>query len=247
MARTGFTTTNYLKYSGAVVSGTPFSIAGWFNYSNAAIQAIVGLCSSSGINFHKLGITGTGFVISQSNDGTSSQAQSTASIGTGTWAHAAGVWSDDTNRAAFLNGGNKGTAASAHTPASLANSTIGMVISNGNVVQPFLGTGILGEIGFWNVALTDAEVAALATGIPTYLIRPGSLIWYVPMRWGLSGATSEPDLSGQAQNPAVTGTLAASNDPPITLFTPKWRTYPTLAAAPVSAVVPWPFFNMRAA
>ena len=41
--------------------------------------------------------------------------------------------------------------------------------------------GSLAEAAIWNAALSDAEVAALATGVSPLLVRPGSLVFYAPL------------------------------------------------------------------
>jgi hypothetical protein len=40
---------------------------------------------------------------------------------------------------------------------------------------------MLAEVGLWNVALTDGEVAALAKAMSPRMIRPQSLVLYLPL------------------------------------------------------------------
>ena len=41
--------------------------------------------------------------------------------------------------------------------------------------------GQIGEVGMWNVALTAAEILVLAAGYSPLLVRPESLVSYVPL------------------------------------------------------------------
>ena len=41
--------------------------------------------------------------------------------------------------------------------------------------------GAIAEVGIWNAALTAAEVASLAKGMPCDKIRPQSLVFYAPL------------------------------------------------------------------
>ena len=79
-------------------------------------------------------------------------------------------------------------------------------------------SGRIAEAAIWNVALADAEIAALARGIKPNHIRPGNLVLYCPL-WGTHGP--EIDLSGNGNDLTLNGTGRA-NHSPVTLFTPKW-------------------------
>lgn len=81
-------------------------------------------------------------------------------------------------------------------------------------------TGLVAETAVWNVYLSPAQIANLATVCPVGpSARRMSLpvpVGYWPM-WGASGASIEPDLSGNgnAQSGTLTGT-AKANHPPCT-------------------------------
>jgi hypothetical protein len=98
------------------------------------------------------------------------------------------------------------------------------IAGTGTDTDLFLGTftslsfynGILGEFAAWDVALSAEEIAALAKSVPANRIRSTALKLYLPL-WGL--ASPEADVSGLAQNGAVTGALLA-NHPPIGRYAP---------------------------
>ena len=118
-------------------------------------------------------------VRAQSRDGsTNVSAATSSSFVAGSWQHAAGVWSATNARAAFLNGGGKGTETSTVNPAGLNAIAIGRFpsLSPGGYWD-----GELAEMAMWNVALTDAEVLQLSKGFSPSFIRPSKLVFYAPL------------------------------------------------------------------
>lgn len=101
-------------------------------------------------------------------------------------------------------------------------STGTLVSSGGNIVfgasnagrsGSLFTTGRIAEVAVWNVRLSDNEAQSLTTVCPNYVHSTG-LVGYWPLT-GASGASTEPDLSGNAQNGILTGT-AQGNHPPCT-------------------------------
>jgi hypothetical protein len=115
----------------------------------------------------------------QSADGSGvNQASATTTIKAGEWYHAAGVLTSSSSRSAFLNGGGKATETSTRVPSGMNRSSIG-VQDQATASTPF--NGAIAEVAFWNVALTDQEIAVLATGMPASAVRPQSLVFYLPL------------------------------------------------------------------
>jgi hypothetical protein len=77
--------------------------------------------------------------------------------------------------------------------------------------------GTIAEIGYWNVALSTGEMAALANGVSPAKIRRGNLVGYFPLN-GASGTNPEPDLSGHKDNGTLTGTTVVPHCPCQPLF-----------------------------
>lgn len=124
--------------------------------------------SSSGAGIGALRVAA---LINGSNTAASTVSHSTSNV----WEHAAAVFTSDASRAAFLNGGNKGTNSTSATPAALDTTRIGV-----NDFGEYMD-GDVAEAAIWNVALDDAEIAALAKGVCPLLIRPTSLVAYWPL------------------------------------------------------------------
>lgn len=107
-------------------------------------------------------------------------AKATAAITAQTWFHWAGVGISSSSHAAYFNGGNKGTSSDDVTPQGLTQTSIGMWETDGQPKMDYFD-GNLAEIGLWNVALTDTEIAILAKGVSPLFIRPQNLVAYWPL------------------------------------------------------------------
>lgn len=213
MSRTGWSTSNFLRNATAIVTGTPLTISAWaWTDSNSVtaqmICSIVNSASTTNLNAFHLALSG-GNIQALAADGTNdTYAAPTATHPLNTWFHACGVYTSATSRAAYLNGGNKGTNTGSRTPSGLNRTSIGKR-DNATGDRPFSSTGFIAEVAIWNDSLTDAEVASLATGISPFKIRPSALVAY----WPLIGNTSpEVNLVSTATQ-TVQGTLSAAAHP----------------------------------
>lgn len=168
------------------VSTTPLSICCWFNSTDwGSSNDLVAIADASVSNhYFRLralsNTSGTPRVISARTQqgGNNHQALSTSEYTLNTWRHAAAVFASASDRRAFLDGGSKGTETSTATPANLDVTSIGRVGDSspgGNM------DGRIAEVGMWNVALTDDEIAALASGISPLRVRRSSLQAYYPL------------------------------------------------------------------
>lgn len=194
-------TARYENASG-VVTDYPCTMACWFNPDTFGTNTTLGLGSATANAMQRVYVNSTAVHADSWNLGTGATASTTAAPSTGSWQHAAGVFASATDRRAFLNGGNKGTNATSKTwNANLNTTLIGQRRYAGTYGQGF--DGKLAECAIWDVALTDADILALSTGIRPSLVRPESLIFYVPLirevldfRGGLSlTATGSPTVA----------------------------------------------------
>lgn len=97
------------------------------------------------------------------------------------WAHIAGVFTPSVRQEVFLNANS----AAVKTSGVLANIYSGTAplwigarfsISTINVFD-----GLIAEVGIWNAALTQPEIASLAKGMTCDKVRPQSLVFYAPL------------------------------------------------------------------
>lgn len=195
------------------ITGTALTVAAWI-YPDA-IVAGGGVCTKSsntvtGIQWMLyVDNNGGGRILFLIGDSGGLDSVSYNTVYSGAWHHFAGV-KNGTGAGALKLYYDGVAAASASSSKSIQNTAYSCVIGNRSTNdQPF--DGKIGEVAIWSVALSDAELAALAKGVSPRLIRPGSLNGYWPL-WGV--AYPEPDLSGNVNNASQTGTVGAANHPP---------------------------------
>lgn len=179
-------TNDYIEGDAANVTAAPLTMACWFRPANTTTNfSLMSLSVDTGATDRFVlqaagAISGDPVRLQITQSGTTSNAAVSASGYTANnWWHAAGVFTSATSRKAFISG-TGGTADTANIAPSGVNRTgIGYHITSGS--RATFTNGRIAEAAIWNVALTDDEVASLATGIRPSLIRPDSLVFYAPL------------------------------------------------------------------
>lgn len=219
MARTFVTASSqYLAYAGVPVTAVPVTLAAWVKPVDVAAQyGIVGVANSAtGAGVGLVLQPTTGKVMARVDDTVvAPSALSTTSVAVGVWTHVCGVFAGLSSRAAFVNGGSKGT----DTTTTIAWSGLNVTeLGDTNVgAHVWYLNGDLAEVAIWTVALDDAEVASLAAGVSPLLVRPTALAAY----WPLLGRTSpEIDLWGRRELTVIGAT--ASAHPRIAVPAAQW-------------------------
>ena len=184
------------------VSVTPFSVACWFYSDEAAHQTLLSI-SDGGNNTFYVRFRSNGALRAYAN-GELAETSSTFSLNE--WHHALAVFASSTSRAIYGDGGSKGTDTDPVTPSGIN------IVRIGRAAGGEYFSGGLAEVGVWNVALTDVEVAFLATGVSPLSVRSGNLVGY----WPLLGPTATGDNDFSTQNRFH---LTAYNSP-------TWTTHP---------------------
>jgi hypothetical protein len=130
-------------------------------------------------------ITASGFVgFALSTNGTFQAANvitGASAIGTD-WAHVAGVVTPSSRQEILLNAASyavKTSSVLASIHSGSAPLLIGQQFSTGDAANTF--DGLIAEVGIWNAALTQPEVASLAKGMTCDKVRPQSLVFYAPL------------------------------------------------------------------
>ena len=231
MARDFNGTTMYLENANAILSAYPLTMVGWFNSDSATgNQDILSIADGGGTHYFALNAGGNavGDPVRANvvGGGGTSVAQTTTGYTVGQWHHAAGVFASATSRAAFIDGGSKGTSAANNTPAGLTRTSIGHKAVSARTA---FFDGRIAEVALWNVALTDAEVAALARGVAPPFIRFDALVGYWPV-WGLHDP--EIDLTVNNRQMTLTASPAAASHAPVAPFSARpWGTHLLIEAA----------------
>jgi hypothetical protein len=219
----------------APLTAAPLTMVCWFNSDDIdSHQVLMSLSdTASDNNYFVLTIRGAsaGDFVQAVVDG-SGDADGTATTSSGysanTWHHAAAVFASTTSQAAYIDGGSKGSnTSSAATPLSVDAFGIGFF----NRLSPVqYMSGKIAEAAIWNVALNDAEIAALAKGYSPLLIRPQSLVAY----WPLFGNDSpEPDRWKNRYDLTLTNAPTKADHPRI--YYPSMAHLGIGVAAPVTS------------
>ena len=179
-----FTTASsqYLS-SPAPVSSVPLTIACWFNAKNTTTaHSLVALTPDTGTIDRRFALIGLNSGINpvrffcSPTDGTA--ADTTTGFTANNWFHACGVAASSTSITAYINGGSSSSPTGTISPSGINTVGIGARYVNG--WSSFADCRIA-EVGIWNVALTQAEIASLAKGMTCDKIRPQSLVFYTPL------------------------------------------------------------------
>lgn len=159
----------------------PFTIAGWMKAdSNSATQILASAEKHSNADYNVIQSAGSvsGDPIRVGTYGTEWKlADTTSGYSTGTWTHFAGVWASDASRTSFIAGGSKGTNTESQT-AVAATFMVG-AYKYGATAGHF--DGKLAHIAVWSVALSDENIALLASGISPLSVDSAHLVSYWPL------------------------------------------------------------------
>lgn len=168
--------------AGASVTALPLTMAAWFNRADlSANEVVLSLNATTGTNFYLMQVRSTGLVWFNINVGGALTAYNGSALHTAnTWNHAAIVVGAANNRSIYSNGAlDLNSTASNAEPSGINGTAIGARYASGVLGNFF--NGLIAEVGVWNVALTDEEVASLAKGMTCDKVRPQSLVFYAPL------------------------------------------------------------------
>jgi len=180
-------TNQRLSTASAPATATPLTLACWFYSNNITTAGVLMVVNSSADNSrYRLEVRGDVAgdpVRSLVSDqvGNFASCDTTSGYSAATWSHAASVYTSNTSRTVYLNGGSSATNTTSIAPlaGTLNRLTIGSQQFGGTINLFFAGR--IAEAGVWNAALTDAEIASLADGMTCDKVRPQSLVFYAPL------------------------------------------------------------------
>lgn len=211
MAQQGWAPGNLVR-GPAIITAAPFTMCAWAKTSNIAAGGnIIGLHNSSAtgnLNQFKLATSTSGDLVYRvGNAATSAAATASAAFSNNTWFHACAVEYSSASRAVLLNGGSKVADTTSLVPSGINRASIGLRDHSGNdqawANDALAATGQIAEAAYWNIALTDDEIAALAEGFSPLLIRPQSLVAFIPL------VRDVADVKGNAF--AIVGSLTVAD------------------------------------
>jgi len=172
---------DYLANESPIISLTsaPLTLACWVNPNSiTAHDACITIGSSSANQLFALNLRANKKVTMEVRDSSGgSWASSTGLYRASAWQHVAGVCTSTVSRQAFLDGVGGTVNTTSRTPSSVDRIRIGEWSSTWS--RPF--DGMIAECAIWNVALSDGDIQAMASGLTPTLIRPDSLVSYYPL------------------------------------------------------------------
>jgi len=195
----------YLEHAGAVVSSYPFTIACWAyfdDYTSGHNLVTLGH-SSDTLDLVLLfyGFSGDSVRFRVRNDDTIKESTQTKPA-INTWAHIAGTMSQY-SRFCYVNGSPGVEETTSVVIPTLDRTCIGTQISGGALSN--YHSGMVAEVGFWNIELTQAEIQTLSEGYSPLLVRPENLVAYYP----LIRDTDDDIVGGYSMTPVNSPTVAA--------------------------------------
>lgn len=181
------------------ITDFPYTISAWFRSNDDTAEGTIAWIGDkdSGVEYGEIVASGAlyGDVIAAANRSTAGgldAATTSTQFTVDTWHHACGVFTNATSRAAFIDGGSKGTNATNISPSGYDRLSVGR---RADATPQYFFSGDVCEVAVWNVALTDVEVAQLGAGYSPLFIRPESLVGYWPLIRGLEDRISSLSLT----------------------------------------------------
>lgn len=208
--------------SGGPATAAPLTIVAWFNTDDLTITSTIVQLQDKDTAVNRFGLAAGGVVggdpviFFTEDAGANQTIQTSTGFSANTWHHAGAVAASSTDRRVFIDGGSKGTGATAVTPAGIDSVSIGR---SGDSTPSNYMSGFIAEVGIWNVALSDAEMALLGKGFSPLFIQPQNLVFYAPLI-----RNDDNDLIGGFD-------LTASGSPTVTTH-PPLVVHPTVPPNP---------------
>lgn len=167
----------YLNTASTPANAGPVTIACWVYPTTLATVSIMAIDQSNGSDRFALTLLAAGTARAQSQ---TVFVDSSTTYGTNAWNHVSGIFDDTTiKRSIWLNGGGNVTTTTTESTVNKNRIVIGARTASGSVGAYFGGR--IAEVGIWNAALTQPEIASLAKGMTCDKVRPQSLVFYAPL------------------------------------------------------------------
>ncbi len=223
-------TSEELRILSPALIAVPLTMSAWFN-RDADVDGFLVAIGVDGTNNNRFSLqTRSGGAVRITTRTTSNAiADTIATSGLNAWHHAAATSDAVDSRAVYLDGGNVVTNSSSRNPSGINMMSVGAPPA----ASSEFFSGAIAEVGIWNVALTDMEVLALASGVLPKDVRPESLVAY----WPLYAFTGDaPDFGGGKFNLTDTNTVLTANHAPIVPYSRRfWGHGPLIGVAAAGA------------
>lgn len=201
-------------YTLNALTGATFTLSAWMKPTNVTSAGIVACSDIKNSTLYKVygmlnaaGTVGGDPLCAQCYDGsTYKYAATTTGYVASTWQHVCGVFTSSSSRAAFLDGGSKGT----NSESCVGNANEFVVGCQRSQDPLSYFNGKVAQVAIWDIALSDAEVAQLAEGVSPQNIQAAHLTNYWTLATDGTRTVGSYDLSStgsptfdEADNPNV--------------------------------------------
>lgn len=196
------------------VTAAPLTLSMWVYPDSVSAIALMMTLGNNGANgYFGMRHTAAGVINATTEDDSGNVAQSAGgTLVVNKWQHVAAVFASTTSRLDYLNG----------VPGSINTTSItdptpdfvAVGCRQRSTASQFF-SGRIGMVAVWSVALSAAEIAALASGVSPPWVQGANLVHFYPL---LGNDSPEIDLIGAADL-TLTGTAKAA-DP---VYTTDWR------------------------
>jgi hypothetical protein len=203
-------TPDYLQSDTAIVSAAPMTVSAWIRLDDLSSDQVFFWCGDKDdpTEAFTLQFDNSNQIEWRTIDGSGGARASTSTgVTIDTWHHIAGTEISTTSRAAWIDGGSKGTNSSTRSPSGTDRTAIGMSRDSSPSRET---SGNIAHVAVWDAVLSDSEIASLAAGVSPLRIRRGSLIAY----WPLNGQSPEIDVVGSL-NLTLFGPPTVDFEPPV--------------------------------
>lgn len=209
----------YLEYAGALGNpNVPLTMAAWLKPTSNTGNVL--MLADSGVNGHgwrlvqsQIGGSDVRMIASSRAGGVTTSAQSSLNIYNSTdWIHVVGVFTSNTSRDCYTNGGNVGSDTTSNDP----NETLLNRVEVGRALNGGYFSGSICDAAIWTAALNTNEILALYRGVRPQRIRSESLWLYWPI---LGIQDPEPEYTGDGWNLSLGASPTQANHAPVSLIT----------------------------
>lgn len=209
MARIFATTADKLTAASPAITASPLSMSCWYNATSLASNPLMVTLGVSGSAFNRYSLgcefNGTKASSAQTAGGAAVvQALTSTTIATGAWHSFSGSWTSNIARAAYLDGGGKGTNTSNQGPAGVNQMFVSGRPSDGSGAM----VGKLAHVALWSRILGDIEHLYLGSGGHVRALSPD--LYY---RLNQNASPEVADVG--TFNLTVTGTTFSNADSPV--------------------------------
>lgn len=175
------TSSQYMTVASTPITAAPMTVSCWFRPSSFAANGRVLSIGDVDVTNEQwsLGYNTLGRArwSAQTSAGEAFATYTGASMSTSVWYNLIGVEAAANSRIVYLDGASA-TNTTSRAPAGADTLRVAAKVAS---TPADFADGDIAELGIWDVALTTDEIASLVRGYSPLFVRPGNLVFYMPL------------------------------------------------------------------